>query len=228
MWIAFIFAIAAVCIWFWQSNQRRGKRFVRAVHFLNALDHGATPAEANGIVARFFTKHSTADLDHDAIHFARNKARERTQGKQLPWINEARNKGLIIDSGNTNIDLAHLSKKNISAGNPEDLYIAAGHSHITFLNTTDYELNDEEFAASAIGAFDGTVQGLEVKLTDIEMFSLGAAFIFHQFKLSERLGKVDPEKIADLTTNAMESSGLKEIREEAGHVAYNVTMMMRP
>lgn len=59
------------------------------------------------------------------------------------------------------------------------------------------------------------------------MFSMGAAFVVRQLKDLGRLDEVDPERIADLTAEAMNSSALEEIRGQAGQVAYSVTMTMR-
>ncbi|SNR74783.1 hypothetical protein SAMN06265378_1295 [Paracoccus sediminis] len=109
----------------------------------------------------------------------------------------------------------------------EDLYLVAGIAHVSFLNAMKRELNDEEFSAAALGAFDGTVQALGIKLNHVEMFSIGAAFIVRQLKDLERLDEVDPERIADLTAEAMNSRALENIRKQAGQVAYSVTVKMR-
>ena len=97
MWIVIAIGIGAFALWY--GNKRRGQRFVRAVHYLDMLANGANPDEANGKVARLFTKHSTPDADVSAIRFAMDKADRMTGGKQLPWINEARERGFAIDSG---------------------------------------------------------------------------------------------------------------------------------
>ena len=110
----------------------------------------------------------------------------------------------------------------------EDLYVAASIAHSAFLNAIQREVDDENFSAAALGAFDGTVQALGIKLSHVEMFSMGAAFIVRRLKDLERLDEVDPERIADLTVEAMNSDALEEIRAQAGQVAYNVTMTMRP
>ncbi|WP_375550491.1 hypothetical protein [Rhodophyticola porphyridii] len=107
MWIVITIGIGAFALWY--GNKRRGQRFVRAVHFLDMLDNGANPDEANGKVARLFTKHSTPETDVAAIEYATDKADRMTGGKQLPWINEARERGFAIDSGNQRYDMAHLS-----------------------------------------------------------------------------------------------------------------------
>lgn len=115
MWIIAILSVAAFL--FWRSNKRRAKRFVRAVLFLNKLDGGASVDEANGQVARLFTKHSTPKEDDEATMFAIESAQRLTEGKQLPWIHEARNRGLVVDSGNKHLDLAHLN----STSKPESV-----------------------------------------------------------------------------------------------------------
>ena len=115
-----------------------------------------------------------------------------------------------------------------SEGEREDLYVAAGIAHVSFLNAIKREVDDGEFSAAALGAFDGTVQALGIKLSHVEMFSMGAAFIVRQLKELKRLEEVDPERIADLTAEAMNSDALEQIREQAGQVAYSVIMTMRP
>ena len=108
MWIVAILGFVTIALWY--GNKRRGQRFVRAVHFLDLLDGGASPDEANGQVARFFSKHSTPDADGAAIEYATERANRFTEGKQLPWIHQARRKGFIIDSGDARFDMAHLSQ----------------------------------------------------------------------------------------------------------------------
>lgn len=108
MWVFGILCIAFVILW--HSNKRRGQRFVRAVHFLDMLEGGARADEANGRVARLFTMHSTPDADAAAIAHASFAANRLSQGRQLPWINKARQRGFTIDSGNSRFDMAHLSQ----------------------------------------------------------------------------------------------------------------------
>lgn len=108
MWIVAILVLAVVALWY--ANKRRGQRFVRAVHYLDLLDSGISADEANGKVARLFSKHSTPQADVAAIEIATERANRFTGGKQLPWIDEARQKGFNIDSGNTLFDMAHLSR----------------------------------------------------------------------------------------------------------------------
>ncbi|MEM7544633.1 MAG: hypothetical protein AAF367_03780 [Pseudomonadota bacterium] len=118
MWIVAILCIGTALVWY--SNKRRSQRFVRAVHFLDLLDGGANADEANGKVARLFTKHSTPDMDVAAIEYATDKANRMTEGKQLPWIDEARKRGFAIDSGDTRFDMAHLSQVQPQANRPQD------------------------------------------------------------------------------------------------------------
>lgn len=117
--------------------------------------------------------------------------------------------------------------KSLTEDEQESLYISAGISHASFLNAVGRELDDAEFSAAAVGAFDGTVQGLGIKLTDIEMFIMGSVFIVRQLKALERLDEIDPEKIADLTAEAMESAALNDTRVLAGKVSYSVSKKMR-
>lgn len=119
MWIVAMLVVGAFALW--HGNKRRGQRFVRAVHYLDLLDNGANADEANGKVARMFTKHSTPDADVAVTRYAMDKADRMTGGKQLPWIHEARERGFAIDSGNKRYDLAHLSKST-------DLGVKVGHA----------------------------------------------------------------------------------------------------
>lgn len=108
MWIIAVLGLAG--FWLWRSNKRRAQRFVRAVCFLDIVDGGANANEANGQIARLFSKHSTPQADDTATAFAIDKAQQLTEGKQLPWIHEARKKGFVVDSGNTKLDMAHVGK----------------------------------------------------------------------------------------------------------------------
>lgn len=113
MWIVAIFCVAGLLLW--QSNKRRAQRFVRSVFFLEIIDSGASADSANGQVARLFTKHSSADEDNAAIRYAMDKANRLTNGKQLPWIHEAREKGFAIDSGDSSFDMAHVAHSQAQA-----------------------------------------------------------------------------------------------------------------
>lgn len=129
MWIVAILCVGTVLIWY--SNKRRAQRFVRAVHFLDLLDSGANTDEANGKVAQLFTKHSTPETDIAAIEYATDKANCMTEGKQLPWIDEARQRGFAIDSGDTRIDMAHMSNAQPQANRPQDFAADFSEGHST-------------------------------------------------------------------------------------------------
>ncbi|MGH1458985.1 MAG: hypothetical protein ACRBBT_08790 [Paracoccaceae bacterium] len=119
MWIVAIVCAAGFILW--QSNKRRAKRFVRSVFFLEIMGSGASADSANGQVARLFTTHSSPDEDNAAIRYAMDKADRLTDGKQLPWIHEAREKGFAIDSGDSRFDMAHLAQSQ-SRTNPDQKF----------------------------------------------------------------------------------------------------------
>lgn len=102
----------------------------------------------------------------------------------------------------------------------EDLLLAAGLHHTGYLRAIDREVDDNEFAAAALGAFDGTVQAFGLTLSDLDMHTMGAAFIAGQLKDLGRMGEVDPEWIAEVTIEAMSSEKLNATRLEAGRMAY--------
>lgn len=218
MWI--IAALALAGFWFWRSNQRRAQRFVRAVCFLDMVDGGASVNDANGLVVRLFTKHSTPQDDETAIAFAIDTAQRLTDGKQLPWIHEAREKGFVVDSGNTRLDMAHASPPKADDDWQEDVYVAAGLHHVGFLHTIKRDVTDAEFTAAALGAFDGTVQALGLKPSHIDMMAMGSAFAYRQLKDHNRVIGFDPEWIADLTVEAMTADALEEMRVQASQFAY--------
>jgi len=91
------------------------------------------------------------------------------------------------------------------------------------------EVDDKEFAAAALGAFDGTLQACRLRLSDLEMHTNGAAFILAQLNNLERIDidSVDPDWIAEVTDEAMTSSALEAIRDEAGRFAYMAAGAMR-
>lgn len=75
------------------ANLDRGKNFVRAYLFLEILDMGETPEEANRIVLTLFSSVSDPDSDSNVIRRAAAYAKEHHDGKQLPVIAEAKSKG---------------------------------------------------------------------------------------------------------------------------------------
>lgn len=144
----------------------------------------------------------------------------------VPLRHETGEKGVAVEVENRS-DFAHRQKRVLDDDMREDVNIAAGLSHVSFLRALEREVDDAEFAAAALGAFDGTVQAFELEPTHIEMMTMGAAFIFRQLKELDRLNEIDPERIAYLTTEAMHSDALKEIRDQAGQVAYAMHMAMK-
>lgn len=102
----------------------------------------------------------------------------------------------------------------------EDVRLAAGLHHVGYLRAIDREVDDNEFAAAALGAFDGTVQAFGLKPSDLDMHTMGAAFIVSQLKNLGRMNQVDPEWITEVTIEAMSSEKLNTIRDEAGHMAH--------
>lgn len=109
----------------------------------------------------------------------------------------------------------------------EDVSVAAGLHHMGYLRAINREVDDNEFAAAALGAFDGTVQAVGLKLSDLDMHTNGAAFIAAQLISLERIHEVDPDWIAEVTEVAMTSKALEAICAEAGQFAYMMEGAMR-
>lgn len=84
-------AIAAFMVW--RHINKRGKSFVRAVAFLDALDRGSSVEDANQIASHLFTSGSNPDTDRSAINNATAIAEAKFGGKQLPVIHAARRMG---------------------------------------------------------------------------------------------------------------------------------------
>ncbi|WP_040610231.1 hypothetical protein [Oceaniovalibus guishaninsula] len=111
----------------------------------------------------------------------------------------------------------------------EHVQDAAAIHHLGYLNAMKREVDDKEFAAAALGAFDGTLQACRLRLSDLDMHTNGAAFILAQLTNLERIDidRVDPDWIAEVTDEAMTSSALEAIRDEAGRFAYMAEGAMR-
>lgn len=103
---------------------------------------------------------------------------------------------------------------------PDDVLVAAGLHHATYLRAAQRNWGDKEFAAAALGAFDGTVQAFGLRLTDTEMHLAGSVFMASQLKDLGRMDDLDPDFLAEVTADAMASEALEEIRAEAGRMAY--------
>lgn len=104
----------------------------------------------------------------------------------------------------------------------EDVRSAAGLHHMGYLRALGRDVDDAEFAAAALGALDGTMQALKVKLSDLDMHAMGAAFIASQLKHLGRMDQPDAERLADITMTAMSSEELEGIRSEASRFSYRM------
>lgn len=80
-----------------KENEERGKTFVRAYYFLEALESGAvdSPETANRISSSLFESWSDPDVDNKVIRRAAAYAKQYHAGNQLPIIKEARDKGFV-------------------------------------------------------------------------------------------------------------------------------------
>jgi hypothetical protein len=76
------------------GNVERGKTFVRAYYYLEALEnHGDPPETANKVASSLFEAWSDPDVDNRVIMRAAQYAKQEHGGNQLPTIEEARAKG---------------------------------------------------------------------------------------------------------------------------------------
>ncbi|MCD1627866.1 hypothetical protein K7H22_17845 [Seohaeicola saemankumensis] len=110
----------------------------------------------------------------------------------------------------------------------EHLTGAASAHHMLYLHSVDRDLDDKEFAASALGAFEGTVRARRVELSELDMHMHGAIFIATQLENLGRLETqpVNPDWLAEVTSDAMSSTDFEEIRGEAGRMAYTAEILM--
>ena len=111
----------------------------------------------------------------------------------------------------------------------EDVQSAASLHHMGYLRAIGRDMDDTEFAAAALGAFDGTAKAYGLRLSDLDMHANGAAFILAQLTNLERIDfdSADPDRIAEVTGEAMTSSALEAVRAEAGRFAYMAEGSMR-
>ena len=128
-----------------------------------------------------------------------------------------------VDTGHDDAPDAPMSDKL------EQVRVAASTHHFAYVNAIKRDLENKEVAAAALGVFDGTVQAFGVKRSDLDMNTNGAAFIVAQLISLERIDKAnpDPDKIAEVTEEAMQSENLEGIRVEAGHFAYTMGRAMQ-
>jgi len=109
----------------------------------------------------------------------------------------------------------------------ENVQVSAAQHHTGYLATLNRDLEDKEIAATALGAFAGTVQVTGLKLSDFDMHTHGAAFVVARLANLGRMEEVDPDRIAEVTEDAMTSSALAAIRLGAGRFAYSRERAMR-
>lgn len=78
-----------------KTNEGRGKTFVKAYYYLEALEGGATDSVemANNISANLFEDWSDPDADDRAIRRAMAFAKQHHDGNQIPVIEAARARG---------------------------------------------------------------------------------------------------------------------------------------
>lgn len=145
----------------------------------------------------------------------------------VPLRQEPHDIGSSANLGDDQADSTPPFRHGLDDDKRSDVYDAAGISHVNFLRALEREVDDAEFAAAALGAFDGTIQVFELSLNDFEMMTMGAAFIVRQLKELGRLNEIDPARIADLTAEAMHSDALEDIRGQAGQVAYSMHMALQ-
>lgn len=88
--MAWFAVLAAAVVWLLWDGQKRGRRFVRSIVFLDALDCGESVDEANRLAMHFGTN---PDNDRRSIERADFIRRAVFGGKQLPAIAMAKAKG---------------------------------------------------------------------------------------------------------------------------------------
>lgn len=131
-------------------------------------------------------------------------------------------RGALRATAHTNDELGEVAASVSQSDTLEDVRLAAGLHHVGYLRAIGRDVDDNEFAAAALGAFDGTVQAFGLKLSELDMHTMGAAFIVGQLTRLGRVGEVDPEWVAEVTIEAMSSEKLNTTRLEAGRMAYAV------
>lgn len=136
-------------------------------------------------------------------------------------------RGTLRETAHTNDELGESAASVSQSDTLEDVRLAAGLHHVGYLRAIGRDVDDNEFAAAALGAFDGTVQAFGLKLSELDMHTMGAAFIVAQLKNHGRMDQVDPEWIAEVTMEAMSSKKLNTIRGEAGLMAHTIEGAMQ-
>lgn len=113
-------------------------------------------------------------------------------------------------------------------GSDEDILVAAGIAHASYLNAHGRELSDVEFVATALGSFDGVVQAFGRKLNQVDMMAKGTTFALQQIIALERMKDASPEVVGDMIRLAMVSEDLDGLRAQSGQVAHHITRTFHP
>lgn len=128
--------------------------------------------------------------------------------------------------GKSASERASLPDPNAITGAHDELFVAAGLAHSAYLNAVGRELDDVEFAAAALGAFDGAVQALGLRWTDNEMHTRGTTFALQRLSDLERMQGASPGELGTVVGRAMFSPNLEKLRTEAGELAYMLSCSM--
>lgn len=113
-----------------------------------------------------------------------------------------------------------------AGGDREELYVTAGIAHAVFLNAHGRVLDDVEFVATALGAFDGTIQALGRELSHVDMLAKGTVFALQQIRNLQRMQDASPGAKGDAIGLAMVSPIHEELRAKSGHLAFTLTKNM--
>lgn len=119
--------------------------------------------------------------------------------------------------------LASQSVASEDSSDWEGRYVAASIAHGSYLNAVRCDLDETQFLASAVGAFDGTLQALGIELDDASMLAQGTTFALRRAADLEMLEGVTARAKGDMLGTAMTSPELEKLRQDAGHVAFAVT-----
>lgn len=145
------------------------------------------------------------------------------------WVCSARGVGSMREVSMHSEDATprfHDAKRQPQPSTPDQdrdvVYAAAGLAHVTFLNSVGRELDDLEFAAAALGAFDGTAQAHALRLNDLDMLAMGSAFVLRQMNDLERMTNAPPSAKGDVIGRAMKSPVLEEIRDKTSRFAFAI------
>lgn len=129
---------------------------------------------------------------------------------------------LALEKNRNHPNITHRGHDDPTRNREYEVHGLAEIYHISFLQSVNRELNNEELAAAAIGSFDGTVQALGLELTSTDMFIMGSAFALKQLNEFGRVADLEPDIISELTIEAMTSDGLADMRKWAGQLAYTM------